>query len=118
MTDRERLVELLDIIIQPSEKTLGQIADYLIENGVIVLPCKAGDIVYSNDLDPRFDVEIERIVIEENAITFEWVQYEKGYEVTECWDEGEFSLDDFGKTVFLTKEEAEAKLKEREKNDR
>ncbi len=83
------------------------------EGKIIVPPCKVGDIVYSNDLDPRFDVEIERIVIEENVITFEWVQYEKGYEVTEFWDEGEFSLDDFGKTVFRTKEEAEKALKER-----
>lgn len=46
MTNRERLVELLDIIIQPSEKTLGQIADYFIENGVIVLPCKVGETLY------------------------------------------------------------------------
>lgn len=33
---RDRLVELLDIIIQPGQKTLGDIADHLIENGVIV----------------------------------------------------------------------------------
>lgn len=38
MTEREILVELLDIIIQPGEKTLGDIADYLIANGVMVLP--------------------------------------------------------------------------------
>ena len=36
MTERERLIELLDIIIQPGEKTLGDIADYLLANGVIV----------------------------------------------------------------------------------
>ena len=106
---RDRLKEL----ITKSQLCVNsrKLADHLIANGVIVLPCKAGDIVYSNDLDPRFDVEIERIVIEENVITFEWVQYEKGYEVTECWDEGEFSLDDFSKTVFLTKEEAEKALR-------
>ena len=33
---REKLVELLDIIIQPGQKTLGDIADYLISNGVTV----------------------------------------------------------------------------------
>ncbi len=33
---RDRLVELLDVIIQPGQKTLGEIADHLIENGVIV----------------------------------------------------------------------------------
>ena len=33
---REKLIELLDIIIQPGEKTLGDIADHLIANGVTV----------------------------------------------------------------------------------
>ena len=36
MDVREKLVELLDIIIQPGQKTLGDIADYLITNGVTV----------------------------------------------------------------------------------
>ena len=38
MNDRtkEKIVELLDIIIQPGQKTLGDIADYLIRNGVTV----------------------------------------------------------------------------------
>lgn len=31
-TTRDRLIELLDIIIQPGEKTMGDIADYLLEN--------------------------------------------------------------------------------------
>ena len=34
MDVREKLVELLDIIIQPGQKTLGDIADHLIMNGV------------------------------------------------------------------------------------
>ena len=36
MDDREKLVELLDIIIQPGQRTLGDIADHLIANGVTV----------------------------------------------------------------------------------
>ena len=36
MDVREKLVELLDIIIQPGQKTLGDIADYFIANGVTV----------------------------------------------------------------------------------
>lgn len=31
---KERLVELLDIIIQPGQKTLGDIADHLTKNGI------------------------------------------------------------------------------------
>ena len=34
MDVREKLVELLDIIIQPGQKTLGDIADHLIAHGV------------------------------------------------------------------------------------
>ena len=36
MDVRKKLVELLDIIIQPGQKTLGDIADYLIAHGVTV----------------------------------------------------------------------------------
>ena len=36
MCVKEKLVELLNIIIQPGQKTLGDIADYLITNGVTV----------------------------------------------------------------------------------
>ena len=36
MAVREKLVELMDIIIQPGQKTLEDIADYLIRNGVTV----------------------------------------------------------------------------------
>ena len=36
MDVRKKLVELLDIIIQPGQKTLGDIADYLISNGATV----------------------------------------------------------------------------------
>ena len=43
MTERERLIELLDIIIQPGEKTLGNIADYLLANGVIVPSCEEAE---------------------------------------------------------------------------
>ena len=39
MDVREKLVELLDIIIQPGQKTLGEIADHLITNGVTVQEC-------------------------------------------------------------------------------
>ena len=36
MDVREKLVKLLDIIIQPGQRTLGDIADYLISNAVTV----------------------------------------------------------------------------------
>ena len=52
----------------------------------------------------RFEAVIENIKITETDVVFEWVQYDKGVEETEVWDEGSFSLNDFGKTVFLVNE--------------
>lgn len=47
MTDRNRLIELLypavaDVI--DNRKGLVEVADYLLANGVIVPPCKVGEI--------------------------------------------------------------------------
>lgn len=62
MDVREKLVELLDIIIQPGQKTLGDIADYLIANGVTIMQMptiaavpvseleKLRDYLYAEDL--------------------------------------------------------------------
>ena len=62
MDVREKLVELLDIIIQPGQKTLGDIADYLIDNGVTIMQMptiaavpvseleKLRDYLYAEDL--------------------------------------------------------------------
>ena len=43
MNVKEKLVELLDIIIQPGQKTLGDIADHLISHGVTVQECISVD---------------------------------------------------------------------------
>lgn len=84
-----------------------------IENGTLVeLPCRVGDKVYF-PVDNGWDyAEIDKIDIFEKDIVFEWVQYDRGYELTELWDEGDFSIHDIGKTVFLTRAEAEKKLQE------
>lgn len=46
MTDRERLIELMqkcDIVQIQTSKFIEGFADYLLEHGVIVLPCKVGE---------------------------------------------------------------------------
>ena len=118
MTERERLVELLDIIIQPGEKTLGDIADYLLANGVVVPPCKVGDKVY---------IKNKPLVISFIHIESEIIKYVIQFDCCDCGDcpfyeniEGEyfcitngyieFTANDIGKTVFLTREEAEKAL--------
>ena len=45
MTDREKLVKLLDIIIQPGQKTLGEIADHLIAHSVTVRETTSEDFL-------------------------------------------------------------------------
>ena len=66
------------------------------------LPCKVGDMVYFANEDYHRSAEIDGIHIDEQGVSFTWVQYEVGVDIVELWDEGDFNIDDIGKTVFLT----------------
>ena len=105
---KEKLNVLLDTMIDEYEgKNLSteKIADYLIQNGVVVLPCKVGDVAYI-------------IINESEKFGGSYVEEEKIVEVSTAgriWtDKCYYDDDDIGKTVFLSREEAEKKLKERE----
>lgn len=75
------------------------------------LPCKPGDIIYFLEFD-RFDyAEVEEIHIRPDGVFFAWVQYDRGPEETEVWDDGEVSLEDFGKTVFSSREDRDRREK-------
>lgn len=74
-------------------------ADYLLENGVIVSPCKVGDVVYDIHNGKVFGGKISSFTIFNDHI---------GYMAT---GGRYFWVEDIGKTVFLTKEEAEQALK-------
>lgn len=96
---RNRLIELLrkrGVTFRTCD-----IADYLLNNGVIVPPCKVGDKVYR----PSKYLGVVQFVI----ISFEMYQSEMFFT-----DDSEniIYLPDIGKTVFLTREEAEKKLEE------
>ena len=97
MTDRERLIDLM-IEAKRTEPETGSftdyLADYLLEHGVIVLPCKAGDTLYCESA-------IKGHITYLKAPDLEWI-----FENREI----------FGKEIFLTREEAERALKERENN--
>lgn len=77
---------------------------------LVVLPCKVGDTVWIKG--DKFPAEIEEIRITDDGVYFAYVEYDKGYEETEVWDNCEFTLSDIGKTVFLTREEAEKALED------
>lgn len=115
---RERLIELMQ---QAYEKNINLLnfekmilADYLLENGVIVPPCKVGDTVYYFSHRPFnlsvlantiYEAHVVRIVTT-NLGTSLVIQIHNEYGVTEVPQ-----ISSFGKTVFLTKEEAEKALK-------
>lgn len=91
------------------------IADYLIANGVVVLPCKIGDVVYA-----LWSVPTEAKHIIYCAEVKKISQYKKNCRLTTFFEiepiefRGrikEYQIDDFGKTVFLNREDAERALK-------
>lgn len=115
MTDRDRLIELLQgsrkkyINLLPFEKEL--IADYLLANGVIVPPCKVGDKFYWINFVTK-EIETDIVV----AIH----QYKNGFKITTntigSGTTCTFVLDKFIRIMFSTKEQAELKLKELKEN--
>ena len=129
MTERERLIRLLDIIIQPGQKTLGDIADYLLANGVILSPVKVGDAVYVNpytwdylsfsDYEHYF-IHSEHFLIAEVVSIIKTRKQNiiklKIYNKTTCSPKYKrYPISSIGITVFLTKEDAEKALKDKKK---
>lgn len=121
MNDRDKLIELLkkadDIaskkLIMDYDDAIADNADCLLANGVIVPPCQVGDTVYyfvGNEIY-HGTIDTFRIDTKENW----YIAYCK----TDYILTGQIKLAfwEFGKTVFLTKEEAEQKLKEVNSND-
>jgi hypothetical protein len=111
---RDRLVELLkdnpmlDVLYAEDDEWKCA-ADHLIENGVRILPCDVGDTVYY--LDGSIIVESKV-----HCISFggRYGDYKGGQIHIYDSDKDNITvkLDNFGKTVFLTKKQAEQKLKE------
>lgn len=104
----------------------GTTVDFDVDDGVclyfadrsrfVEIPCRLGDTVY--DIEEFFDGTTHPEMYEYKAdyITF----YDKfpDRKEKELWitiDGIDYTLDDFGKIVFLTRAEAEAKLKEMER---
>lgn len=95
MTDRERLIKLINEAKRTYPETgsfTDYLADYIIEHGVIVLPCKVGKILYCESAIKGY---ITYLV----APDLEWIFENR---------------ENFGKEIFFTREEAEKALKERE----
>ena len=105
---RERLIEKLDTFCQKELGTnfkkdiLDKFADYLLDNGAVVPLLQTGQIVYRVSKDRVWEVKIWKIEICGKTISY-IDNYDKSFLSTHI-----------GKGVFLTREEAVAKLKEGE----
>lgn len=99
-------IDLINEIISDSKDLFDKI-----ENGTLIeLPCKVGDKVYEvfySEYEARIlEMKVEQITIQ-NTINY-WCRT-----TSLClYNYGLIKNEYFGKTVFLTKAEAEAKLKE------
>lgn len=113
MTDRDRLIEL--ICDTPTrimggnmflEKISTDIADHLLANGVIVPPCHLNQTVWHISWNNRIEQCKVSSLTQKADSTFKIRITPPSKSVFEI------TRDEIGKTVFLTKEEAEEKLKE------
>ena len=83
------------------------IADYLLENGVVVPPCKVGTRVYSIALGKVYEWDICSYTVDLEGISFINLAFMEGNNLYS----NTYSIEDIGKTVFLSREEAERALK-------
>ena len=118
MTDRERLTALLmagagDCLGKGGALNCSKLADYILEHGVIVPPCKFLSKCYvlptrNNNLSDITETKCLGFILSQDGYNANLVT-EKNKLYQPCFGA-------FGKTVFLTREEAERALKERENN--
>ena len=100
---RDRLIEMIQNAVGGCARNWAEvIADHLLANGVIVLPCKVGDWVYM----------LRNGEIHRNHICQVHISQTYAQTFFSCYGE-KFGVEQIGKTVFLTKEEAEKALAER-----
>ena len=111
---RERLIELLKSSSQyigEQNTFVAHIADHLLLNGVIVPPYKVGSYLWFYKNGEIVFGRVAEITTTKSGM-FAYV-FELG-EFDEIVDELVIPLCEIGKTVFLTKEEAEQALKARD----
>lgn len=122
--NKEKLVELLRQCVTQNMTTdpdiwggivdvnYGGMADHLIANGVIVLPCKVGDTVYEAQQIRKRVQPLEIISVNIGRMGGVFFNWELKDGIGIYYNAKGFGASQLGKTVFLTREEAEAALKE------
>lgn len=113
MTERERLIELLNEI--RCFNSVYDAADYLLQNGVIVPPCKIGDKIYVIPSKANWRINnMYESMKKANRIYEQTVKeihiYQSGYTVSACEGAQHQPGALYGETWFLTRGEAEKAL--------
>ena len=97
----DALIDVLRDIFTDEE--IQALAQAKAEGRLVVLPCKVGDVVWKikavfSYFSKPMEDRVDRIIISNNEI------------LVCCTGGAKFSIDSIGKTVFLTREEAEKAL--------
>ena len=135
MTENERLTEIIENINIWDKIETSIIVEYLLDNNIIVPPCRVGDIIYKVRKDFTLcsqgekpnDYGCQGCDVPCNSETIYFIDSGKIKYIQKSADDitvvadWEYCLDNknyiVGEEVFLTKEEAEKSLKESEKNE-
>ena len=110
---REKLINLIDAFREedaPGDKRTWteHLADYLIENGVIIPPCKEGDKLYLVcDIDDVYTIDELTVT----AVDMKNI-YCSGYVPPRDDTEIRIPISEIGENAFFTREEAEKTLPE------
>lgn len=114
---REKLIEILRVPIYPhlDADPAEVVADYLLDNGVTLLPCKVGQkiwIVYSPKR-PANPKDKGKWFMEQDGVQ-RIILGAKGWSI-ETWNMGTIPGKEIGKKLFFTCEEAEVVLQNRQR---
>ena len=111
VTERKRLIHLMSTAgwnIFSDAQAKEQLADYLLANGVIVLPVDIiGNTLWFINCDDNIVCDkIYRLIVSDRHDVYIFLQNS---------DNESYELSDIGKFLFLTREEAKKALKEQKK---
>ena len=117
--DELAIISSFCLIERMENKELKKYEDLEEQGKLLKLPCAVGDTVYYADNEYSFTVlpvKVDEIsIMESNEILYKCLLFDGNGDVETQFD---FDNDDFRKTVFLTRQEAEDKLVEMEENKR
>lgn len=118
MTERERLIQIIGEIKSYEYGGMAKVtdeglADYLLKNGVVTLPCKLYDTVYLivKGKAEVFEAKVRRFSINHKCELIIVIEHQE-----DGWfKSGNYKWSSFGKWVFLNKKEAEKALNDQKK---